>query len=885
MRLLERESPLAVLEGCLADAVAGQGSLVLVTGEAGIGKSALVREFGAGPAVRGAGVQMWVGGCEALRTPRPLGPLRDIARAAGGEIARLVAEEAARHRIFPAFLDLLSGPKAVVVVFEDVHWADDATLDLLLYLGRRIAETSAVVVATFRDDEVGRDHPLQVVLGDLATAGTIRRQPVSPLSRAAVADLAEPAGVDPDRLYALTGGNAFFVTEVLASPDQAVPPSVRDAVLARAARVSPAARSALDVAAVVPDHVEVSLLLAAAGVERAALDECVRAGILQAEGASMRFRHELARVAFEQTIPDGQRAGIHARILVRLTAAAEPSTVDLARLAYHADEAGDAEAVLAHAPAAAEQAAALGAHRTAAAHYARALRYADRLPPAEHAELWERHAVECAGIGETAEPLVAADRALALWRQAGNRERQVLTMARRAGHLWTNGRGAEAYRAAEEVAALLADTPAGADAAIAYSHLALLRMLGRDFTGAIATGRTALELAGRFAAGEAVTRALNAVGSAQWFVEPDEAPSTMLRCLELAREAGDDVAIAASMGNFGSGSGEVRRYEIADHWLRETIDFAAERDLDAYRLYNLAWLARTQFEQGNWSAATDLVTEAIGRWPTGRPEQMPGVGRVPNADRVGLTVLGRLRVRRGDPDPDTPLALAWDLAQQTGDLQRLWPVAAARAERAWLAGRPAEIGPLVADSLALAARLGHPWAVGELGYWLWKVGELASPPAGAAEPFAAQIAGEPARAAALWSELGCPYEAAIALAETDEQASILQAAAELNRLGAWPAAEQANQRLRQLGVRSVPRRPRRTTLDHPARLTAREVEILALLPAGLRNVDIAARLHISPKTVDHHVSAILAKLGVATRREAAEWASRYAETGEVPGEK
>jgi DNA-binding CsgD family transcriptional regulator len=436
------------------------------------------------------------------------------------------------------------------------------------------------------------------------------------------------------------------------------------------------------------------------------------------------------------------------------------------------------------------------------------------------------------------------------------------------------------HAATEEAVALLADTPPGVAATVAYSHLAILRMLARDFTGAIAAGRRSIELAERFPAPEAVARALNAVGTAQWFVEPDEAPRTMHRCLEAARESGNDVATAGAMGNFGSGSGEVRRYDIADHWLREAIAFAAERDLDAYRLYNLAWLGRTQFEQGNWSLATSLVTEVIGHWPT----PMSHAGRVPNADRVALTVLGRLRVRRGDPDPDTPLARAWELAVQTGDLQRLWPVAAARAESAWLAGRPDGVAPLVADSFDLAMRLGHRWAVGELGYWLWRVGQLAGPPPGAMEPYAEQMAGEPARAARLWGELGCPYEAAVALAETDEPDEILRALAELDRLGAWPMAERLSQRLRRLGVRGLPRRPRRATLEHPARLTAREVEILELLPAGLRNVDIAARLHISRKTVDHHVSAILAKLGVTSRREAAEWASRRGQGGKRPRE-
>jgi DNA-binding CsgD family transcriptional regulator/tetratricopeptide (TPR) repeat protein len=872
MRLLERGSPLAGLAGWLADAAAGRGSLVLVTGEAGIGKSSLVRAFGAGPAVRDLGARVWFGGCEPLRTPRPLGPVRDIARAAGGELAALVAAEAARHRIFATFLDLLSGKPPAVAVFEDVHWADEATLDLLLFVGRRIADCGGLVVATYRDDEVGRDHPLRMVLGDLVTAGTVRRLPVAPLSAAAVAALAAPVGLDPARVYALTGGNAFFVSEVLAAPGQTVPPSVRDVVLARAARLSPAARTALDVAAMIADHVPVPLLRAAAGIDRSTVDECVRSGILTGNGGgAVWFRHELARVAFEQAVPIGDRAAVHARILAHLTASS--STVDIARLAYHADEAGDADAVLAHAPAAAEQAASLGAHRAAAEHYRRALRHADRLPAAERAELWERLAIECGGIADTDESVDAAGQALALWREAGEREREALAMARRAGFLWGNGLVAEAHVAAGDAVALLADTPPGPAAATAYSQLAMLRMLARDVAGAIGIGRTAVALAERFAVPDALSRALNAVGSAQWFVDPDAASATMRRCVEVARASGDDIVTAGAMGNFGSAPGEVRRYAIADRWLREAIAFAGERDLDAYRLYNLAWLARIQFEQGNWAEAADLVAETVGPWPAGGPAPPAAASRVPNADRVALTVLGRLRVRRGDADPDTPLHRAWELAVQTGDLQRLWPVAAARAEAAWLAGRPDEVPPLVGDSFALAVRLGHPWAVGELGYWLWKVGVHVEVPAGAAAPFAAQIAGDAAGAAALWDELGCPYEAALARAETGDPDQILAAHAALTRLGAWPAVEHLNQLLRRLGVRRLPRRPRRSTMDHPARLTAREVQILDLLPAGLRNADIAARLHISTKTVDHHISAILAKLGVASRRAAAEWVS------------
>lgn len=226
-----------------------------------------------------------------------------MAHVAGGELARVIAADAPRHTIFIAVLDLLSRPPVTVAVIEDVHWADEATLDLLLYLGRRIADTHAMVIAAFREDEVGRGHPLRVVLGDLATTRSVHRLAVPPLTRAGVAELATSAGFEPDHLYAVTGGNPFFVTEVLATPDQAVPPNVRDAVLARAARLSPTARAALDVAAAIPDHAELHVLRAASGTDRMALDECVEAGVLVADGRGLRFRHELARVVVEQAVP------------------------------------------------------------------------------------------------------------------------------------------------------------------------------------------------------------------------------------------------------------------------------------------------------------------------------------------------------------------------------------------------------------------------------------------------------------------------------------------------------------------------------------------------------------------------------------------------------
>jgi DNA-binding CsgD family transcriptional regulator len=312
------------------------------------------------------------------------------------------------------------------------------------------------------------------------------------------------------------------------------------------------------------------------------------------------------------------------------------------------------------------------------------------------------------------------------------------------------------------------------------------------------------------------------------------------------------------MRMLGSGSGEVRRYDVADRWLREGIRWCAEHDLDIHGDYCLAWLARSCFELGRWAEADELATDAAGRPSQHAPTRI-----------VALSTLGRLRVRRGDAGADELLAEAWDLAVTTGDLQRLWPAAAGRAEAAWLAGRPDDIPGLVAETFELALRLEQAWPLGELGFWLWRAGERRTPPEGAAEPFALQIAGNGRAAARAWDELGCPYEVAVALADGDDPDELRQAFTILGGLGAAPMADLVASRLRGLGVHDLPRRPSRATVANPAGLTGRQLEVLGQLGEGRTNPEIAAVLHISPKTVGHHVSAILGKLGVADRRDAA----------------
>jgi DNA-binding CsgD family transcriptional regulator/tetratricopeptide (TPR) repeat protein len=802
-----------------------------------------------------------------LFTPRPLGPLLDIAEMTGGELGELVESGGRPHEVAAALIRELGTRAPTILVLEDVHWADEATLDVLRLLARRMEAIPALVLASYRDDELDRTHPLRIVLGELASGHAIGRVKIEPLTPSAVAQLAEPHGVDADELYRTTAGNPFYVTEVLAAGEGEIPHTVRDAVLARVARLGAAARTLLDVVAVVPPQAEFWLLEALAGEALDHLDECLTVGMLTPAPAGVAFRHELARIAVEESLAPNRRIALHREALAAL---ADPptGTPDLARLAHHAEAAGDADAVQEFAPAAAARAASLGAHREAAGQYARALRFADRVPKETLGELLERRAYACYLTGQFAEALEAQESAVACHRELGDRRREGDSLRSLSRLLRYVGRTEEGSDVGRKAVELLEQLPPGRELALAYCHVSHLCVWSEDAEGALAWGTRGLELAQRLDDVEARVYALINIGAVETLGGNPEGRQTFEQALELAREAGLEEHAGRAFVNLVWWAPRDRSYTVADRYLEAGLDYCSERGLDLWRLYLLAYRAHSELDRGRWDEAVEAATLVL---------RDPRTSPVPRI--WALTVLGLVRARRGDPDVWPPLDEAWSLAEPTAELQRIEPPAAARAEAAWLAGEREAVAEATEAALELALQRQARWVIGELACWRWRAGVQEEIPPGAAEPYALQMAGEWARAAQLWSEIGCPYEAALALADGDE-AALRRAHAELQRLGAVPGANIVAQRLRERGVRGVPRGPRASTQSNPANLTGRELEVLALVAEGLPNAEIAGRLFLSPKTVDHHVSAILRKLGVRTRGQAGAEAVRLGLAGQ-----
>jgi DNA-binding CsgD family transcriptional regulator/tetratricopeptide (TPR) repeat protein len=824
------------------------GCIALVRGEAGVGKTFLLNEF----SKQQRETRVLWGACDALFTPRPLGPLYDVARQAQGPLLAAIDSGADRDKIFAAMLDELERTKTLVV-FEDLHWADEATLDLLKYLGRRIHRSRAMLVVTYRDDEVDSRHPLRFVIGDLPRHNTYRMS-LSPLSEPAVAILAARAGRLAGDLHSVTRGNPLFVTEILATAAGAVPATVRDAVLARVGRLAPAAREVAELVCVIPAKTERWLLELAAGPHDDDIEGCLRIGMVRVEDGSLAFRHEIARRALEDSLSPTRRQSLHSKVLSIL--APRPG-IPAARLAHHADGARSAADVLRFARLAASQAASVGAHREAASHYQAALRHADGLPPAERVELQELLSYEYHLTGQHDLAIEIQRSVLEFWRVSGQRLKEGDALRRLSWLDSFAGHTAEATQFGIDAVNVLESQPPGVELAMAYCMRADLDMETHEADSAIGWALRAIELAEPLENADILSQALDLLGIVRVISGDTSGWSDLERGLQLGLTHGLPERVAGGYTNLGAMAVSVRQYEQASDYLSKGLAYCEERDMDSWWLYMLAYRARMRFEQGHWNEASDDAEAVL------RHSLTTSLSGIP-----ALRIRGHLRIRRGDPDAYAPLEEARALAGPDPNLQRRGTLAAIYAEAAWLRGDREGVAAEVRLAYDLVCQRRDPRMKGELAAWLWRAGALEQIPVDIPAAYALEISGDWRGAARAWQALGCPYEQASMLAWHGAEAEQRVALAMLEQLGAAPAVQALRREMRARGARGVPRGSRISTRSNPHGLTTREAEILSLLSDGLQNSVIAKRLFVSTKTVDHHVSTILKKLRVPSRARA-----------------
>jgi DNA-binding CsgD family transcriptional regulator/tetratricopeptide (TPR) repeat protein len=858
--LIERSEPLDVLNGALRLAASGRGNVIIVGGEAGIGKTSLLREFAIEARSR---AEVHWGGCEALFTPRPLGPLQDMAQAVDARVAELLEETASQERIFTALLNALQDARRTrVLIFEDVHWADKATLDLIKYLGRRVGTMKTVLVLSMRSDEIGASHPLAQVLGDIPSGQTTRIA-LKPLSAQGVDILARQAGRKDDRLFDITEGNPFFVTELLASNPsggEEIPASVRDAVWSRIGRLEDRERELLEKISIVPGSIEPWLLHAMMGeTADGAVDSCVARGLLQRDGqGQLKFRHELARKATLERLLLSVQKALHGRVEEILS---QQAPTQLSRRVHHAAGADDCERVLALAPLAAAQSAGLGSHLEAASHLSTALKYVRDATPELAATLYESWAYEAGLALKIDDSIIAArHKAIALWRELGRVDKVGLNLRWLSRLHWYRGEAHDAENYVSQAVRELEGIKPGPELAMAYSALSQMHMLHDRTDEALDWGRRAIALAEELGEEETRAHALNNVASALMFSGRGGGEPYMEESLAIALKHGFHEQAARAYTNYSGYAIVTKNFALAERLLSEGIAFDSKHDLDSWTYYLVGRQAQLRMDQGRLREAQSIARGVLAM------EHQTLVMKLPS-----LSVLSTVHARLGEDDADELLQRSLKDALATGEPQHIMPVRISRAEAAWLAGDLDACRVELKELVQLGLDKFDPWELGELAVW-WIRSEMTDPFPGAdgkiASPYAAEIRGDGEAAASEWLALGLPYEAALALMSVDALAGAVQI---FDEIEAKPAAAIVRRRAKALGMElALPkhrRGPYAAAKAHPLGLTQREIEVLELLAEGLGNSDIARKLVRSQRTVEHHVSSVLAKLNATSRMD------------------
>jgi DNA-binding CsgD family transcriptional regulator len=847
VEVIERGDELDDIRSAMDDVLDGSGRARAITGDPGAGKSTLIDAV----CTHAPGMRILRGLCDALSTPRPLGPLRDIAAELGRPLTRLGESSTA----FAELCDDLYrdvGAERTILVVEDAQWSDEASIDVLRFLLRRLEAIPVLLLVSYRDSGIDPGHPLRPLLGDLARLPYASTIPLAPLSVEAVGDMVAGTGLDPVSVRDLTGGNAFYVTEVARHGHTGLPPSVRDVVLANASGLDPADFDTLQMLAAAPDGLD-DRLLPVLEIDLPQLRRLDATGLLVRTRRGVAFRHELARLAVESSIPAGGAAQLHARILDGLQ---RLGSDDHAAMTHHAVEAHDPDRISRYARRAADEAVRAGSHTEAVAFLHLAIEH-HRGTPAERARLFQQLAAERYMINRLPAAIDAAAEARRLWREAGDPIGEAGALDQWATYEYYSGRQDAAEVRSDRAAQVAND----AAATLSYGHAratrAYLAIRHGDHDLTMTCQREALAAAEEL--DDEVLRTRTEIIDRVAAVARGEvaARGELLDLVDHARSRSLDEIASMGMSNLVSSDVEQCRLHDADELLARSLPFTVEREIKICNVWQRGVRARLHLLRGRWEAALEDARELV-------DEEVPPLARL-----TPHLVIGSIEMRRHGRD-DGHLETAWELAELMDDPIARLAVVAALTERAWL-GTAGDERVRAAHGWIGRERLapGLGWSAGRLAVWLGRTGFHVERSDGIEPPFRCSLLGDHADAARRWREVGDPFEAAMADLDSDDVDRQAGAIAMLDGMGAAATADRWRSELRGRGITSLPTRPRASTRANPAGLTNRQLEVARLLTEGLTNTELAERLYISSKTADHHVSAVLSKLGLSSRREIA----------------
>jgi DNA-binding CsgD family transcriptional regulator len=851
MELIERDDFLALLHNGFRKAAAAEGHCFFIIGEAGIGKTTLVKTFL--KEIEDDSIE-YIGACDSLFTPRPLAPLYDLALQINEDWVDKIHSISSRAELFTRFVQVLTHKqRPVVVVFEDIHWADEATLDFIKFFARRISRTKCLFVLTSRDDE--KQHSLRNVLADLSP-DTFTRFELPPLSKEAVQKLADQKGYDGEDVYSITSGNPFYVNEVLASYSAGVPHNVKDSVLSVYNNLEDEAKNVWQQLSVIPEGLEVERLYKIDQSWHEAIGNCIAIRILIIKNNKIRFKHELYRRTIEGSLSPFRRIALNKNLLDLFLESFEEGG-EIEKIVHYAKNANENELVVKYAPLAAKQAACVGSHIEASRLFLTAIEYAEGADDCELVKFYEDYAYECYLTNQIREAITYQGRALKIWKDK-NKIEQIGNSQRFLSRLWWfEGNHQQSESFARKAIEALDEQPSSKAKAMAYSNMAHLEMLSDATDDCIYWSKKAIDIAREIDDEETLVHAKTSMGS-MLMLNPSTAKKGMAllqESVETSLKKSYHEHAGRAYAALAATAAATNNYELAQKTFEEGINYCEERDLNSSKLYMVCWKAFVNLEMGNWDVAFCIADNLLKK-----------EGLLPVVKIGALTVTATLRMRRGDLEALSSLHEAKTMAFKTTELQQIIPVLTALLEYEWLTGKRQVEQDLLEEIMDRSIHT-KTFYQSRFHFWLKKLGRQNSL---VHETFKIGESVEVSTAiegAVAWEKLGCPYEQALCLFEGRDHDK-RKALSLMQHLGASAVSEKIKMEMRSSGIKKIPRGLRTSTKFNPAQLTNRELEVLQRLKTGIQNKEIAEALFISPKTVDHHISSILFKLNVSSRSKA-----------------
>jgi|KBSSwiS6_1023812.scaffolds.fasta_scaffold00788_2 DNA-binding CsgD family transcriptional regulator len=854
MELIERDDFLNLLQTKFESVSNGEGHCILLCGEAGIGKTSLLKNFCREHKGKG---KIYQGICDALFTPRPLAPVYDIIWQMHRDSGEDSFDMTDRAALFGYILHKLEEQEGTtLVILEDIHCADEATFDFIKFLARRIGRLSCLFIVTYRDNEIHAGHPLRNVLGQLPL-DSFTKMRLTSLSKAAVEELALEKGYKGEDVYSISGGNPFYVNEILASYSIGIPDNIKDSILSSYDRLDARTKHVWQILSILPTGCEVKYLERLEPQYAAAIHSGIELGILIPKNGLLSFKHELFRRAVESSLSPLVRMELNQRILDLFTENFEQDN-QLERIIHHAKNSNQNDLVVKYAPLAAKQAAGLGAHIEASKLYLSAIEYYQGNDKDTLIRFYDSYAYECYLTNQIREAIIYTERSLQILKEKNDIEKTGSCMRFLSRLWWFNGNSKKAESYANNAIGVLSDQPDSKAKGMAFSNMSQLKMLFDQRAECIAWGERAIAIAKKLHDDETLCHALNNVGTVRMRVHSSrqEGIGMLQQSLDIALRNSFHEHGARAYTNLGSNAVEMKDFLFGKKVLEEGIKYCEERDLDSLAFYLATYKSRLNLETGNWDEAYCTTSNLIKNVDT------------PVIVRTGaLVIVATIMMRRGETDVMPLLSEAREKAFAIGELQRILPVITALLEYEWISEMQVIEQKDIDHVIKMIEHTGNIYENSEFAFWLFKARKQTVILREFFEGYRVANQKKAKETAALWKQIGSPYNRSLALFEGDEN-NKREAISIIHKLEARAVYEKMKQQMRASGIKSIPRGIRKTTRTNPAHLTERELEVLQLLKESLQNKEIANKLFISPKTVDHHISSILFKLDVNSRTKA-----------------